>query len=1110
MCRPYGTRDSLGGVARHYRAGLQIVASLRDSGMFISTPLPYLSDRRVLWLLISLRHYFLPDISLVAHPGANRSRMLAFRGRQRMRRVAIVGLLVAGVGLVCAQRAWGLDAGLDARQYAHTAWKIRDGFTKGTISSIAQTPDGYLWLGTEFGLYRFDGVRAVPWHPPAGQQLPSNNIRRLLVSRDGTLWIGSIKGLAGWKDGKLTQYDELGGQAINALLEDHEGMVWVGTSESPPPGRLCAIRGGTVQCYGEDGSIGAVVELFEDSKGSLWVAARDGLWHWKPSRPQLYRPTGGPNFIHGLAEDADGALLIGWNGGIWRFVEGKMEAYPFTRTLKTLHPQKMLRDRDGGLWITTADRGIVHVHQGRTDVFAEPDGLSSKTSTAVFEDREGNIWTATYDGLDRFRGFAVATFGEKQGLPATYVASVLADKDGSVWVNASTPGGLYRGRNSEFTTYDRRDGKLNGFDAMSLFQDARGRVWVSTHAMHGEVGHLENNRFIPSGIPGRAVFSFAEDRAGSLWMADQDTGLFRLSAENEIKRIPWTDLGHKDGGLALAADPLQGGLWIGFYQGGLIYYADGKIQKSYTAADGLGGGRIYNLRFGSRGTLWAAMDGGLSRIRDGRILTLTTKNGLPCDAVHWSLEDDDHFVWVYMPCGLVRVARSELDAWVSDPKRIVQTTVFDSTDGVRSRASIGGFTPFASKAPDGKLWFAGFDGVSVIDPRHLPNNKIPPPVYIEQVIADRKSYYDAASAATGDAEKRLRLPALSRELQIDYTALSLAAPEKVLFRYKLEGFDKDWQEAGNRRQAFYTNLSPKKYTFRLKACNNSGVWNEEGALLEFSIAPAYYQTTWFRALCVAAFLALLWAVYQYRLHQIQREFNAGLEGRVNERLRIARELHDTLLQSFQGLVLRFQTASNLLPASPVEAKEKLDNAIDIAAQAVTEGRSAVQGLRESATLKNELAVAVDTLGKELAGNGTNGDAPAFGVTVEGEPQDLHPILRDEVYRIAAEAMRNAFRHAQARNIEVEIHYDESELRVRVRDDGKGIARQIIENEGRKGHWGLHGMRERAKIIGGNLEVWSSAESGTEVELTIPARVAYATAKEGRSWFSRKGTVAGDD
>jgi signal transduction histidine kinase len=382
---------------------------------------------------------------------------------------------------------------------------------------------------------------------------------------------------------------------------------------------------------------------------------------------------------------------------------------------------------------------------------------------------------------------------------------------------------------------------------------------------------------------------------------------------------------------------------------------------------------------------------------------------------------------------------------------------------------------------DGRLWFLPSDGASVVDPRHLPFNGLVPQVRIEQVTANHKTY-DVPS----DEKASLPLPALVRDLEIDYTVLSLVAPEKNRFRYKLEGYDRDWIDAGNRRQAFYTNLSPSDYRFRVAASNNSGVWNEAGASFDFSIAPAYYQTTWFRALCAAAFLGLFWALYRYRLHEIAREFNARLEERVNERTRIAGELHDTLLQSFHGLMFRFQAARNIVLRRPDEAVQALDAALERTEQAIAEGRNAIQGLRSSTTVSNELAQAVTALGEELAS-----DSARFHVVVQGPPGDLHPILRDEIYAIAREAVRNAFRHAQARHIEVEITYNESSFQLRIRDDGKGMDAGIVA-EGRAGHYGVPGMRERAKRIGGKLDVWTGTGTGTEIELSIPGSIAYGT------------------
>ena len=564
-----------------------------------------------------------------------------------------------------------------------------------------------------------------------------------------------------------------------------------------------------------------------------------------------------------------------------------------------------------------------------------------------------------------------------------------------------------------------------------------------------------------------------------------------------MEQISWTALGRKDPAWSVIADPGQGGIWLGFVRGDVAYFSGGGLRVLYSTSDGLGEGKILSFRFDPDGALWAATEGGLSRLKGGAIATLSSKNGLPCDTVHWSMEDDDHDLWLYTACGLVRIARSEVDAWVAavekdkHTKLGVQVTVFDSSDGVRSNLVFHGIKPRVAKTADGKLWFLPVDGVSVVDTRRLRRNELLPPVHIEQITADHKTY---------DAAQGLRLPPLVRDLQIDFTALSFVAPEKVRFRYKLEGYDNDWREAGIRRQSFYANLPPRHYRFRVMACNNSGLWNEAGAVFDFSIAPAFYQTNRFRLACVAAFLVLLWAAYQLRVRQLANQFNLTLEARVSERTRIARELHDTLLQSFQGLLLRFQTASNILPARPVEAKQRLDNAIEQAAEAIAEGRDAVQGLRSSAFETNDLANGITAIAKELTNDTSAPDSPAIDVEVEGAPRKLNPVVRDEACRIAGEALRNAFRHAQARRITVEIRYGERQFSLRVRDDGQGLDEEVLRHQ-RAGHFGLHGMRERAEIVGGRLEVRSRLDAGTEVELNVPGAIAYGeTAKW--SWLAQ--------
>jgi signal transduction histidine kinase/ligand-binding sensor domain-containing protein len=872
---------------------------------------------------------------------------------------------------------------------------------------------------------------------------------------------------------------DLAGLVIVALLEDRESTVWAGELGFPV-GRLCAIQKGNIHCYGEDGGFGkAVFSLHEDRKGNLWAGVGDGLWRWKPGTPKFYPLPGEPNGIQGLAEGDDGALLIATRTGIRRLVNGRIEAaFPLPGAARQFGTLKLLHDHDGGLWIGTAYRGLVHIHAGKTDVFSQSDGLSGDFAMSLFEDHEGNVWVATPNGLDRFREFAVAAFSKNQGFSNAVVTSLVA-RDGSVW--AGTFDGLKRWNHGQITAYreraQRRPVALPGVREIigsglpehrlsSLFQDAHGRIWVSTRR---GVGYLENDRFFPvGGIPGGIVNSIAEDTEGNLWFAGQDLIFYRLSSRNDVQQISWPKLGHKDDAIALAADPLKGGLWIGFVLGGVVYFAGGQVRASYTAADGLGDGIVNDLRLDRDGTLWAATEGGLSRLKNGRIATLNSKGGLPCDAVQWATEDNDHSLWLNMPCGLVRIARSELEAWVADPQRKIQTTVFDSFDGVRTLGSSGGYTPHVGKSPDGKLWFTTLDSLSVVDPRHLPFNKLPPPVHIEAVKINGRE----AGATEGIA-----LSHNSNDLEIDYTALSLTIPERVRFRYKLEGKDKDWQDAATRRQAFYGGLPPKNYRFRVIACNNDGVWNEVGASWNFSIVPAWYQTYWFWGLCVLAVAGLAWLLHRVRLRQVAGRFKLLYDERLAERTRIARDLHDTLLQSLAGVSLQLHGVSKQVVTAPEKAR--IDHIREQVDSSFREVRLKVWNLRspslEGQGLAGALREFVDRSGPSLNAR--------CGFNLSGQPRACTPEIEEELLRIAQEATNNSNRHSDASEIRIALEYNSSFLTLSISDDGCGF--DLNDGYRKTGHWGLKNMQERAAQIRGKCTITSAPGRGTQVEVRLP-------------------------
>src|SRR5271157_2034999 len=890
--------------------------------------------------------------------------------------------------LLLAGPVHALDPNKRLTQYMHTSWRIQDGSAPVGIEAISQTLDGYLWLSSDSqGLYRFDGVRFLPWTlSPNGKTI--NTIVKVYGDHAGGLWALGEREIVHLKGGVVTSHFDLDGlQEFQQISEDPDGSLWVvrrRVAASDPP--LCRITDGAVKCFGKsDGiPISPLDSLLADGKGGFWLGGQTTLVYWHDGVSETYpiealNSNTGQLGIVSLARGRDGGLWVGMMAegrglGLGRLIGGIVKPF-VTPTFdgSKVVVMAMISDHDGNLWVGTIGKGIFRIHDDVVDHYQQTDGLSSDSVLALFEDREGIVWAVTSNGIDSFRDPGVTTFSAREGLGADAATGVLASRDGTIWVaNAGSLDQIKDGTVSSIRT----GSGLPGHQVTSLLEDHAGNLWVG---VDDGLYLFKNGRFYrllePNHKPLGLVVGITEDVDGNIWAEcfSNPRKLVRIRDFQVREEFPASQI---PTGRTLAPDP-HGGIWIGTLKGELALFRHGALEKFSLYPKG--NPVTHKIIANADGSVFAASEDGLVGLRQGKVQRMTTENGMPCNSVISFIEDKGQRWWLYTGCGVVVLPDSELQRWWAKPEAVVQTRLFDVLDGAQPNAP---FFNSAAYSQDGRVWFANGVVVQMLDPSSLSQKALPAQAYIESLVADRKEF-----AAT----ENLKLSPHPRDLQIDYTSPTLLIPQKVKFRYRLDGYDRDWKDAGTRRQAFYTDLPPGKYSFRVIASNSDGVWNESAASLDFSVAPAYYQTNWFRALCACIFLALLWAAYQWRVRQLHHQFDMTLEARVGERTRIARDLHDTLLQSAHGLLLRFQTVSQLLPDRPMEAKDKLDNAIDQTADFITEARDEVQGLRDSTVQSNDLALAISTLGQELGTDSAN-HRSAFRVAVEGEVRNLHPIL----------------------------------------------------------------------------------------------------------------------
>ena len=836
---------------------------------------------------------------------ASRGQLLLRVSWPRTTAAATLGYCLTCV-LLMAGAVHALDPNKRITQYSHTSWRIQDGSAPESMLVPAQSSDGFLWLSAlSQRMYRFDGVRFLPWSLPT----QGGSIRRVfnvLGDHADGLWALGDSEIVHLKGGVVSSHFELEGlQSFQNMSEDPDGSLWVvRANNAVADAPLCHITERAVKCFGKsDGiPISPVDTLLADGKGGFWLGGQTSLVHWHDGVSNMYpvealRSNAGQHGIVSLALGPDGSLWVGILAegpglGLGQLKQGAVKPF-VTPTFdgSKVEVYATIFDRDGNLWVATHGKGLFRIHGNVVDHYGRTDGLSSDSVRALFEDKEGIVWAATTNGIDSFRDSRVTTFSASEGLGKDAAAGVLASRDGTIWVaNDGSLDHIAKGAVSSIRT----GSGLPGHQVSSLLEDRAGNLWVG---VDDGLYLFKNGRFYrllePNHKPLGLVVGITEDVDGNIWAEcfSNPRKLVRIRDFQVREEFPASQI---PTGRTLAPDP-HGGIWIGTLKGELALFRHGALEKFSLYPKG--NPITHQIIADADGSVLAASEDGLVGLRQGKVQRMTTENGLPCNSVISFIEDKEKRWWLYTGCGVVVLPDSELQRWWAKPEAVVQTRVYDLLDGAQPKAP---FFNSAAYSQDGRVWFANGVVVQMLDPSSLSQKALPAQAYIESLVADRKEF---------KATPNLKIPPNPRDLQIDYTSPTFSIPQKVNFRYRLDGYDRDWHEAGTRRQAFYTDLPPGKYSFHVIACNSDGVWNESAAQLDFSIVPAYYQTNWFRALSVCIFLALLWAAYQWRVRQLHHQFDITLEARVGERTRIARELHDTLLQSAHGVLLRFQTVS---------------------------------------------------------------------------------------------------------------------------------------------------------------------------------------------------------
>ena len=771
-----------------------------------------------------------------------------------------------------------LDPSRAITQYRIDSWTRNDGLPQNAVEAITQTPDGYLWIGTQQGLARFDGVRFTVFNTRNSEHFSDDYVAALLRDEEGTLWIGTDSGLFSYRDGRFTLHPAAATEkGVASLYEDRDGTIWVGARKGP----LATLRDGEVRPFTDaDGAVLAgVLAIAQDSAGRLCFASRrfQCLEEGRFREYDMSAATSAGRAVTTVAVDREDRFWLGTQGdGIVEMEDGAFQGFESGPGGAGSTIFRVFVDRAGEIWGGTGTSGLIRRSEHGFQVLGDKAGLSQNLVKAIFEDREGSLWIGTNGGgLNRLTDRKFTTFSVPEGLSHSFVHSVLEDRSGSLWVG--TGEGLNRITAGAVTHFDEKDG-LGSPVILGLWGDREGKLWVGTGngIFRFDGAHFEHYP------PARVVFALYQDREGGMWAGGVE-GIYRLE-DGRFVKPGWA------AGFGLTSSitgDREGNLWFGVFHSGLVKYADGRVTV-FSTENGLGDNSVLGIHVDERDVVWfATHGGGLHRLQGDRITVFTMDDGLPCQNLFWILEDDSGNLWVTCNDGVFSVPRKQLDEVADGARRSVDTVLYGRGDGMRNSECNGGQQPAGWKSADGRLWFPTGDGLVSINPGNIHRNETPPPTVIERILIDDVEY----NAATSERA----FPPGQGRLQFEYTGLSLIAPEEVRFRYRLEGFDEDWIEAGARRTAFYTNIPPGRYTFRVRAANNDGVWNEAGAVFPFRLRPHYYQTVWFYALIVLMLGLAAYAFHRYRL------------GRVLElervRTRIATDLHDDIGASLSQIAI---------------------------------------------------------------------------------------------------------------------------------------------------------------------------------------------------------------